>query len=527
MDTLLFQDKLDQLIEPDVDVLSLFSDSELESLSLEQKTELVGFLSMEPILLEASNRRESFTNGVMKTHEISTESNDFAENVVTIHQSREQKSGSLLKFIPWGIAAALAVILGLKVLQPQQLPENTPPTTAKQPSGPPAIIVASNDITFANRSADDIALTIGKYTLTTGTVHMRFLNGVDLAVSAPASFEIQDGWNIVMNEGNARALVPESGHGFTINTPEMKIIDLGTEFGVSVSPNKKESEIHVFAGEVRVENEQLGKAKPLFTNDSLRIRRGEGQIESTLSSLAFPTLDSITLNNWKSWADKVLQDPDLYLFLPLTKRPQDEELEIFGSCPSDLVKHNGLQWVSGRWNDKAAALFDQDGDYLEFPIGNDVKQLTVSCWVKIDRIDYPLTSIIDTNEWPKGAWHFQYSRAAGKLFSAIKGDRQAGHPASPKLGQWTHLTMTYDKASGTSKLYVNGIPGPAATGLTTPFNPGTVRVGDWKPLKDYKDKLKRGMRGKLGELLVIKRALSDEEVSAITKAGRPSFLWNQ
>ena len=84
--------------------------------------------------------------------------------------------------------------------------------------------------------------------LTGGEVELTYDTGVRLRLFGPARFELkQDGG--VLEHGGLVASVPEAGHGFTIETPNGKVIDLGTQFGVVVD-DFGFSEVSVFEGKV-------------------------------------------------------------------------------------------------------------------------------------------------------------------------------------------------------------------------------------------------------------------------------------
>ncbi len=51
--------------------------------------------------------------------------------------------------------------------------------------------------------------------------------------------------------GQMRVHVPPHARGFKLMTPDAKVVDLGTEFGLKVSDSGK-SDVHVFDGEVEV-----------------------------------------------------------------------------------------------------------------------------------------------------------------------------------------------------------------------------------------------------------------------------------
>ena len=51
-------------------------------------------------------------------------------------------------------------------------------------------------------------------------------------VSGPASLQIVSDMLVKLTDGQATAHVPEWAHGFSIETPNVNVVDLGTKFGV-------------------------------------------------------------------------------------------------------------------------------------------------------------------------------------------------------------------------------------------------------------------------------------------------------
>ena len=86
-----------------------------------------------------------------------------------------------------------------------------------------------------------------KIELQRGTVKIESDKGVHLVLEAPASFNFVSPDEIVLHYGRLFAFVPERGNGFSVQTLNSKIIDLGTKFGV-YADMKGETELHMFKG---------------------------------------------------------------------------------------------------------------------------------------------------------------------------------------------------------------------------------------------------------------------------------------
>lgn len=82
-----------------------------------------------------------------------------------------------------------------------------------------------------------------------GVVEIETDQQVRVVLEAPLDCEFESLQQLRLLRGRAYVEVPESGHGFTIATPNGKIIDLGTAFGVEVNKDKT-TEVHVFEGTV-------------------------------------------------------------------------------------------------------------------------------------------------------------------------------------------------------------------------------------------------------------------------------------
>lgn len=93
-------------------------------------------------------------------------------------------------------------------------------------------------------------LPVGEFQLARGLVHLRFAGGVTVFIEAPTTFDVVSAKRVALHNGRLSANVPNAGTGFTVETPEVEVIDFGTEFSVDVEGGA--SEVHVFDGLVRV-----------------------------------------------------------------------------------------------------------------------------------------------------------------------------------------------------------------------------------------------------------------------------------
>jgi len=83
-----------------------------------------------------------------------------------------------------------------------------------------------------------------------GTACVRLQTGVELTLVGPARVDVRNGLRVSLEHGQLLANVPHEATGFTVQTRELEIRDLGTVFGVRA--NRNASDVFVFQGRVQV-----------------------------------------------------------------------------------------------------------------------------------------------------------------------------------------------------------------------------------------------------------------------------------
>lgn len=138
----------------------------------------------------------------------------------------------------------------------------------------------------------------GTLALVQGIATLRFKNGATIMMEAPTTLEIFDAMHCRLIEGSVVAEVPEPAHGFTINTADMKVVDLGTKFGLAAARTGN-SQVRVFQGEVEVGGVRDGQMQRLVEGKGMHIgaapstssaepSRGQ-QVQETTGWTSIPT----------------------------------------------------------------------------------------------------------------------------------------------------------------------------------------------------------------------------------------------
>ncbi len=108
-----------------------------------------------------------------------------------------------------------------------------------------------------------------RLTLRRGLVEIEFTGGARAILEAPTAFEVRRDNAGFLQMGRLAANVPPQAHGFAVETPLVTVVDLGTDFGVSVAADGT-AETHVFAGQIEVTTKTMPE-NPISLTKRLRV----------------------------------------------------------------------------------------------------------------------------------------------------------------------------------------------------------------------------------------------------------------
>ena len=210
---------------------------------------------------------------------------------------------------------------------------------------PVATLVQAENCKWAGSdlpTAVNSQLGAGTLSLVEGIATLRFKNGATVTIEAPTKLQILNAMHCRLVEGSLVAEVPEPAHGFAIDTPDIKVVDLGTKFGVTTA-STGHSQVHVFKGEVEIEG--------LPDGDHKRITEGKGLNVGSGSTVAGqePTKGQPVLEEggWTAIPTSFGRGKDGYA------RRGDSGAPL-GSQPLLIVKHTDL--VGGKNNERRAVV---------------------------------------------------------------------------------------------------------------------------------------------------------------------------
>jgi hypothetical protein len=325
-------------------------------------------------------------------------------------------------------------------------------------------------------------------------------------------------------------IAPATAKGFTVATKAADYIDLGTEFGLHVEPDGT-SDLFVFDGQVNVADPRSGKVlSEVYEGESSRYVKGVAAQAPEMQAADFPTPGAIGLKRWEHYAREMRKAPGLIAFFPFRR----------GTAPAVLVndlgeekmpdgKVVGARWVSGRWPGNGALLFDRDTDHVQLTIPGEYQELTIAVWLKVDRLDHELNAILNSDGYDPGGVHFQMTRQGyprgGVIVPGNFKDRVVG--GAVPMGTWVHVASVISTRTRSQQIYVNGkLARERHWRMEEVIKPGSCRLGSWVP--DAKTAIpNRAFRGRIDELAIWNRTLTQTEIAQLVDAGRPSILWTK
>ncbi len=413
-----------------------------------------------------------------------------------------------------------------------------------------ALITRLVDVSWSdNQSPLEVgdALSPGRFEIASGYAQLEFFCGATVILEGPAELDLQSPLLARVRRGTLRAQVPPAARGFSLEVDDMTVVDLGTEFGLSVTD--KGANVQVFDGEVELQQPET--AKRLLTAGKALLRNADGSYESAkITPDSFLDIDKLEsraqgqeearYERWKNWSMELRRDPRLiacYAF--------DEKGGWSRRLSNSLVPSNteldgaivGARRVAGRWPGKSSLEFKRPGDRVRVHIPGEYSSLTFSCWVKIDSLDRWYNSLFLTDGYNKGEPHWQILDT-GQLYFSVRpveqgekgpGDFKALSPPfwKPSLsGRWLHLATVYDVEGASVTHYLNGevlckdlVPGEK---LVEETRIGTASIGNWSvPTQPDSRFAIRNLNGSMDEFALFEDALTDDEIREIYNNGKP------
>lgn len=365
----------------------------------------------------------------------------------------------------------------------------------------------------------------GTHTIAAGTVELLTARGARIIIEAPAEFRFESAQRLHMLRGRLSADVPPRAKGFTVITPSGDAVDLGTRFGVDV-PKDGTAEIHVFEGEVIAKANGANAQQSLRAGQALSMDNGRSATRELRSSAFIQPAEMRELSaDLASGAQRALADA------ALARLRRDPAAIAVLDFESGTSYPGEFRTVQGRWPGSRAPEFVHGGDHLKLDLGGERTwpQLTLSAWVRLDRLGAPYQSLLHADGWDNedfGLVHWMVNQAATMRFAVwgnvlARGEKESQPypdsrtPVLSEQGRWVHLATVYDADAGTVKFYHNGsLDKEVHQSTAYPGRLGRVQIGNW-------NQEERKLSGRVDELVILGRTMDDAELAELFEAGNP------
>lgn len=468
----------------------------------------------------------------------------------------------------WGAAGSLlaaAAVVALVFWQPwTQQGGHIEPVAASAPvdqlaSAGIAVVSKTSNVNWGERTTLSVGrlesgAPVGKGVLEIedGLVQIDFYSGATVILEGPACIHLESPELGRLDYGNLWAHVPPPARGFRVETASFDVIDLGTEFGMTVGLDGR-GEVHVIDGEVEVmsNHDDAEVEKLLLTGEGVEVEMDGSTAEIAARPEDFLGSSSLSqaarddFQKWKTHRNELMKSPDVmvgYLF----DEESPWERTIMNQAeygPEDLDGAIvGCEWSEGRWPGKRALEFSNSSHRVRLNLPGRHKELTLASWVRVDELNFNETSLLhpDTSQERFVHWTLTHVQDSGNLhlhFSETVLNEGGGEgrnhfhcdwnligPKNGSLGEWMHLAVVYDPDNLQVTHYQNGeVIGVNSIEEPRELSVGIVDIGNW-PYREWAkgtDFEVRNLNGAIDEFLIMDRAYRPEEIRELWATGRP------
>tara|TARA_R110002095_G_scaffold51813_3_gene45226 strand:+ start:2392 stop:4038 length:1647 start_codon:yes stop_codon:yes gene_type:complete len=386
-------------------------------------------------------------------------------------------------------------------------------------------------------------LSAGWLKLKKGTIQVELISGASVLIEGPAAFELISPLKTFCQYGKVRASVPEQAHGFTIETERLNVVDLGTEFTLSLDPTGS-GNVQVIDGMVELHSPDQraprSEIQSLTTGEGVQFDQRGTLNRLTEAMLPLINLEELShlaeqqqtrqFTRWQAQNATFKTDPSLIAYYDFEEssnwlRTLKNKSQHHASSADGAIV--GCQWTSGRWPQKRALEFKRTSDRVRLHVPGKHQSLTLTAWVRIEGFDRWLSSLMLTDGFNAGNPHWQLSDK-GEIILGVK-TGPGKNFFSPvvlqptDLGRWIHLVTVYDHQNREVVHYLDGLPvSHHQIENPIPLVIGDAEIGNWRPQEHTGEHTIRSLNGRLDEFALFGRALSAEEVLQLYQSGKPN-----
>ncbi len=387
-----------------------------------------------------------------------------------------------------------------------------------------------------------------KIDLAAGLLEIRYDTGATVVLQGPVTYEIRSENSGFLASGKMTGKVTgANARGFAVSTPTVKVVDLGTEFGIEVG-QMHETTSHVFRGAVKlVAAAESGEpvAFVVKQNQAFRVEPNPKHKHSVViipcgaaQPHKFVRQEQLSpFGRWQAHSQDLHRDPALLAYYDFQKHAGSPSVLTNSAQGSNALRHgkiNGAVWTEGRWPGKDALQFNGPDDYVELRLPETIRDLTLAAWVRLDSLGDEPSALLMSDANEQGGLQWQLTQAGQMCCDFLqKGGTAEGqdrrHNLSPRLfdvdrmGRWTHLAVVYDQTTGDITFFCDGRQVSTAKAVIEDgqtIRIGAASIGRWTTHNGGQTQGSRNLHGQIDELAVFARSLAPNEIHRMFEAGR-------
>lgn len=391
------------------------------------------------------------------------------------------------------VSAAAAAVVAVILWQTELLPIAGGPATVAEAAG-----ATWGDGRTLRAGAH---LDTGPLVLAAGLARLNFRSGATLLIEGPAEIDVRSPMLATLKRGKVVARVPASAHGFAIETDHLRVVDLGTEFGIAAIPGSLPV-VQVFAGAIEVG--KRGESPTRLTNGQAVRAAPDGtliEVDPTTQSFtrALPQdLDASGLEHglvgwWKfdETAGTIAADAS-------------------GRNHPGTLHNTTFAEVATPGRIAGAMNCDGVGTYVSVPYHKDfdLRTLTIQAWMRPERVQGGDAQILSK--------YCSYGLAMPRNETFKFYFWHMDHIIAYRLPaqRWYHLCGVFD---GRQRIfYLDGAEIAAVTSNPPPFSNGDIQIG---ALRGEISPNPAFFHGVIDDVRLYDRALSADEVRRLFLIG--------
>ena len=324
------------------------------------------------------------------------------------------------------------------------------------------------------------------FELKNGGIHLRFNESVDFIFEGPGSFDILGPKLVKVHQGKTRTIVSnESGHEFSIITPQAKYVDLGTEFCLDISNNAKDK-LDVQVGEIEIfdlkTNQSLAKIQQSNTLANASSSDWKENFFNSNSVISQP--GDMGFQRWqKRMSHYASRDDILACFDFTVRKPESLSRSTRQHVPKEWrsttegmrnnrflisnperqevthgVMHRCL-WGVGRWSNKQSLLFHHPHSHVSLELKENQEELSLISWIKANQMSNSLNSFLSTRHWDtSGLFRIEFERS-GKLQTNFWGEPYRSTYYNKLNPDWHMLSLVIqlDESGYRATTFLDGV----------------------------------------------------------------------